>query len=295
MVEKIAFVFSGGASLGSMEVGMLKALIEHGITADFVVGTSVGALNAIYYAFNPDLEGVQKLEEIWRSIKTKDIFPFSPLKGIRKIAKRNNYIIDPSGLEKILIDVIPCKNLEDTKIPVHVVATDILTGEEVIFSSGEIIPKLLASAAIPMIYPPVEIGKHILVDGGVLNNTPISTAIRFGATKVIVLPTGYTCDRREEPSNVIEMVLTSYSYMQHQKLATDVEMYKNQAKIKIIPPPCPVKVRSNDFSKSAELITRAYEGTQEWLKLGNLESNEVPQLMKFHEHNDENEEKIRIF
>ena len=63
MGEKIAFVFSGGASLGSMEVGMLRALVEYGITADFVVGTSVGALNAIYYAFNPNLEGVQKLEE----------------------------------------------------------------------------------------------------------------------------------------------------------------------------------------------------------------------------------------
>ena len=289
MGEKIAFVFSGGASLGSMEVGMLKALIEHGITADFVVGTSVGALNAIYYAFNPNLDGVQKLEEIWRSIKTKDIFPFSPIKSIRRIAKKNNFIIDPSGLEKILREVIPCKNLEDTKIPVHVVATDILTGEEVIFSSGEIIPKLLASAAIPMIYPPVDIGKHTLVDGGVLNNTPISTAIRLGATKVIVLPTGYTCDRREEPSNVIEMVLTSYSYMQHQKLATDVEMYKNQVKLKIIPPPCPVKVRSNDFSKSGELITSAYDETKKWLKEGNLESDEVPQLIKFHDHDDDNE------
>ena len=170
------------------------------------------------------------------------------------------------------------------------VASDILTGEEVVFSSGEVVQKLLASAAIPMIYPPVKIGSHILVDGGVLNNTPISTAIRFGATKVIVFPTGYTCDRREVPSNLIEMVLTSYSYMQHQKLATDIELYKDKVNLKIIPPLCPVKVSPNDFSNSEELIKRTYESTQKWLKMGNLESNIVPKLMKFHNHSDEMEE-----
>ena len=290
MDEKIVFVFSGGASLGSQEIGMLKAIIEYGITADFVVGTSVGALNATYYAYNPSLNGAQKLEEIWKSITSNDIFPFSALKSVKRIVKGSNYLIDPSGLEKLLLEVIPCKNLDNTKIPVHVVASDILTGEEVVFSSGEVVQKLLASAAIPMIYPPVEIGNHILVDGGVLNNTPISTAIRFGATKVIVFPTGYTCDRREVPSNLIEMVLTSYSYMQHQKLATDIELYKDKVNLKIIPPLCPVKVSPNDFSKSEELIKRTYESTQKWLEMGNLESNKVPKLMKFHNHSDELEE-----
>jgi len=295
MVEKIAFVFSGGSSFGSMEVGMLKALIEYGVTADFVVGTSVGALNATYYAYHPNIKGVQKLEEIWNSIKSKDIFPISPLKSMLRIVKGKNFLIDSSGLEQLLAKILPCKNLEDTKIPVHVVATDILTGEEVVFSSGEAVQRLLASAAIPVTYPSVEIGDHVLVDGGVLNNTPISTAIRFGATKVIVLPTGYTCDRREEPSSLIETVLTSYSYMQHQKLATDIEFYKEKAKLKVIPPLCPITVSPKDFSKSKELIKRAYESTQEWLKNGNLESDAVPQLMKFHEHHDEKEEKIRIF
>lgn len=170
------------------------------------------------------------------------------------------------------------------------VASDILTGEEVVFSSGEVVQKLIASAAIPMIYPPVEIGNHILVDGGVLNNTPISTAIRFGATKVIVFPTGYTCDTREVPSNLIEMVLTSYIYMQHQKLATDIELYKDKVNLKIIPPLCPVKVSPNDFSQSEELIRRTYESTQKWLKMGNLESDKVPKLMIFHNHRDEMEE-----
>ena len=290
MVEKIAFVFSGGSSFGSMEVGMLKALIEYGITADFVVGTSVGALNATYYAYHPDIEGVQKLEEIWYSIQSKDIFPISPFKTILRIIKGKNYLIDPSGLEKLLVNVLPCKNLEDTKIPVHVVATDVLTGEEVVFSSGQAVQRLLASAAIPVTYPSVKIGNHLLMDGGVLNNTPISTAIKFGATKVIVLPTGYTCDRREAPSSLIEMVLTSYSYMQHQKLATDIEFYKEKVKLKVIPPLCPLKVSPKDFSKSKELIERTYESTQKWLKMGNLESDEVPHLMKFHNHNNEMED-----
>jgi len=282
---KKTFVFGGGSSLGSIEVGMLKALVERDVIPDFVVGTSAGALNATYFAQNPTLEGVLALEKIWKGLSSKEIFPISPLKSVMSLLKKKNYLIDPKGLHALVNCALSINDLSETKIPTYVVTTDILSGEEVVFNSGGPVKDILsASAAIPGIYPPVKVGNHLLVDGGIVNNTPISTAIQHGATQIIVLTTGFTCDLRDEPKSLPDMMLTSYKYMQHRKLATDVEMYKHKANLRIIPPLCPLTVLSNDFSHGAELIDRAYIQTVQWLDAGNLDSESLPKLMRFHTH-----------
>ncbi|TFH29577.1 MAG: patatin-like phospholipase family protein [Promethearchaeota archaeon] len=281
---KTAFVFSGGSSLGAMEVGMLKALVEAGVKPDFVVGTSVGALNATYFAFHPNLEGVMELEKIWLAIRSHQIFPVSAKNSVRGLLQKQNYLVDPKGLISLLEEMLPTKELESAQIPVHVVATDVNTGEEIVFSEGNAIPILTASAAIPMIYPPVNIDHHELIDGGVVNNTPISTAVRLGAERIIVLPTGYTCDRRTTPKSLLEMALTTFSYMVYKKMATDFDLFKNQVILRVIPTLCPLSVSSHDFSQSEELIQRAYIQTQDWLKQGSLEHEELPRIMQFHSH-----------
>ena len=72
---KTAFVFAGGGSFGALQVGMMHSLAAHGISADMVVGSSVGALNGAYYAGDPTLKGVQQLETIWRGLQRHDVFP----------------------------------------------------------------------------------------------------------------------------------------------------------------------------------------------------------------------------
>ena len=71
---RTAFVFAGGGSFGAIQVGMVQALLEHGLTADFVVGSSVGAINGAYFAGDPTISGVFQLEKLWRGIRRKDIF-----------------------------------------------------------------------------------------------------------------------------------------------------------------------------------------------------------------------------
>ncbi len=281
---KTAFVFSGGSSLGAMEVGMLKALVEAGVTPDFVVGTSVGALNATYFAFHPNLEGVLELEKIWLSIRSRQIFPVSAKNSVKGLLQRQNYLVDPEGLISLLERILPTTELSSTRIPAYIVATDVNTGEEIVFSEGDAIPILTASAAIPIIYPPVNIDHHELIDGGVVNNTPISTAVRLGAKRVIILPTGYTCDRRSTPKSLLEMALTTFSYMQYKKMATDFDLFKNQVTLRLVPTLCPLTVSSHDFSHSEELIQRSYEQTQNWLKRGSLEHEDLPIIMHFHSH-----------
>lgn len=281
---KTAFVLSGGSSLGAIEVGMLKGLFENQIKPDFLVGTSVGAINAAFIANNPTYEGILKLESIWYSIKRKTIFPLSIKKNVLGLFQKTNHLINPKGLKTLITNNLTYKNLEDTKMPIYVVTTDVNTGVEVVFSKGPALPALLASAAIPLIYPPVTIDNHELIDGGVINNTPISTAVRYGADRVIVIPTGYTCERKKTPKSLIEMALTSSRYAMHQKLGTDIQLYQNQISLRMIPTLCPLTVASHDFSHTKELIERGYKQVINWLASGSLESNEPPNIMKFHEH-----------
>src|SRR5947199_211530 len=88
-----------------------------------------------------------------------------------------------------------------------VVATEVTTGYEVVLSRGSVVDAVLASAALPGMLPPVDVEGHLLMDGGVVNNSPISVAADLGADRVIVLPTGYACALTEPPKSALGMAL----------------------------------------------------------------------------------------
>lgn len=110
-------------------------------------------------------------------------------------------MVDSGGLRHL-----PYAQLQDAAIPIHIVASDMVTGEEVLLSKGLAVDAVLASAAIPGVFPPVRIEGRLLVDGGVANNTPISTALRLGATRIIVLPTGFACSLKRVPAAAVGRV-----------------------------------------------------------------------------------------
>src|SRR3954468_836560 len=108
---KTAFVFAGGGSFGAIQVGMLHALASHGIVADMVFGSSVGALNGAYYAGDPTLDGVRKLEAIWRSIRQQDVFPVT-WRTLLGFLRRRDFLVSPDGLRKLINAHLPYRNLE---------------------------------------------------------------------------------------------------------------------------------------------------------------------------------------
>src|SRR4030081_1017461 len=106
---RTAFVLSGGSSLGAIQVGMLQALMEGGIRPDFLIGTSVGAVNAAWLAGQPDLDGAMKLAAIWSGLRRQDIFPINPWAGAMGIFGRNNHVISNAGLRNVLEKNLPYK------------------------------------------------------------------------------------------------------------------------------------------------------------------------------------------
>lgn len=181
-----AFVMAGGGSLGAVEVGMLRELLAWGEAPSFVVGASAGAINGAFFAALPTAAGVDRLEAIWVGLRRSDLFPFN-LRSVLGLLTRRAHLVDSAGLRALLERHLPHAQLEDSAIPVHIVASDMVTGEEVLLSNGPAVDAVLASAAIPGVFPPVRVAGRLLVDGGVSNNTPISTAMRLGATRIIVL------------------------------------------------------------------------------------------------------------
>lgn len=281
---RTAFVFAGGGSLGAVQVGMLKALTRLKIVPDFVVGASVGAINGAYFAAEPGEEGVARLERIWRRLHRADVFPFSPLNSLLAILGRRDHLVAPAFLRSLMESELPCQTLEATRIPCHVVATDLLTGVEVAMSSGPTTPALLASAAIPAVFPSVSIDGRYLMDGGVANNTPISTAVSLGATRIIVLPTGVSCALQRPPRGAVAVALHALNLLVMRQLISDVEHFSSRAELIVLPPLCPVVVTAYDFSQTADLIHRAEAATRLWLKKNGLHDRGTPHELLPHEH-----------
>lgn len=260
-----AFVLSGGAALGATQVGMLLALSEAGIRPDFIVGTSVGAVNGAWIAGRPDPDGVTDLAQLWQGLTRDDVFPARPLLGLLGFVGRRRNLVPDTGLRRLLADNLRFERLEEAPTPLHVIVTDVLTGDDVRLSTGDAVDAVLASAAIPAVFPPVHIDGRDYVDGGVVNNTPISHAVALGADAVWVLSTGYACSLSEPPRGALGMALHALTLTVNQRLALDVERYEPTVDLRVVPPLCPIRTSPSDFSHAAELIDRAHATTAEWL------------------------------
>jgi NTE family protein len=210
----VAFVLSGGASLGAIQVGMLRALYERGIRPDLIVGTSAGALNGAYVASRPQAsETAEGLARIWRELRRGQVFPISPLTGVLGFLGARDHLVPDSGLRRLIERHVECRTLEEMPIPLHVVAVDVVTGQELRLSRGPVQNAILASAAVPGVLQPVSWEDRALMDGGVANNTPISHAVELGAERIYVLPTGHACSLDEPPRGALAMALHAISLL----------------------------------------------------------------------------------
>lgn len=277
-----AFVFAGGGSLGAVQVGMLQALIEAGVRPDFVIGTSVGALNAAYFAGSPDLEGVKRLADIWRGLRRHDIFPVS-LASAMRLLRNPESLVDPVNLRALVEARLPFRRIEDAALPLHVMATD-LAGIGVLLSQGPAVDSVMASAAIPSIFPPVVVNGQSLVDGAIAANTPLKQACDLGARRIVILPTGYACDLHEPPRGVIGQAMHAITLLIAWQLMHEIETTPPEIHLNMAPALCPLKVSAFDFTQSAELISRAHASTRNWIRRGGLERQARARELAPHHH-----------
>ena len=280
---KVAFVLSGGASLGAIQVGMLRALYERDITPDLIVGTSAGAFNGAYIASRPQTTPTaESLARIWRGLRRGQVFPVNPVTGLLGFLGARDHLVPESGLRRLISRYVECDELEEMRVPLHVVAVDVVTGQELRLSRGPVLDAILASAAIPGVLEPVSWEGRALMDGGVANNTPISHAVELGVERVYVLPTGHACSLDEPPRGALAMALHAISLLTHRRLIDDIERHRADAQLIVMPPPCPLNIQPIDFAHADELVEVALLDAREFLDSGG-ETRE-PIRMRMHRH-----------
>lgn len=255
-VPRVAFVLSGGGNQGVAQVGMLRALIERDIVPDVVVGTSAGALNGAAVAYRPTVEGVDHLAKTWIELSSADVFPGGKLSRAWNVLRRGTYLFDHTGLQALIERSTPARSFADLAVPLRVVATDFDTGDEVVLAHGPLEPALLASAALPGVFPIVEHDGRRLVDGGVVNLVPLWHALSGRVDRVYVMNvTGGGSDRA--PRSPLDVVMTSFAHSRNQRF--DLELRYAPPNVEIVVLPRPRDTRDLfDFSGAEALIDEAH-------------------------------------
>jgi NTE family protein len=252
--RRTAFVLGGGGSRGAVQVGMLEELIRRGIRADRVFGASVGAINGASYAGDPTLQGVEHMKNVWRDVRGTDIFPRGTFDGPWAWFQKRPAVHANTGLRRIIEAGLDYENLEDATIPIEVVTTSLTDGRERWITHGPAVEAILASSAIPSIFPPVTIDGDVLVDGGVVNNVPISRALSAGCDRIYVLLCGPLHYHPPPPKRPAEAALTAFFVAVHARFVRELAALPPGVEVIVFSGGGDPAGQYRDFSATASLI-----------------------------------------
>jgi NTE family protein len=275
---RTAFVLSGGGNQGVSQVGMLRALLEREIVPDVVIGTSAGALNGAAICYAPNLTGVAQLAAAWEQLRSDHVFPGGKLHRAWNVVRRT-HLFGSEGLEAAIHHSTPARSFSDLEIPLRVIACDLDTGEEVVLARGPLKPALLASTALPGVFPIVHHDGRRLVDGGVVDNVPLSHALAGPTDRIFVLNVSSGPADRVERSP-LDVVMTSFGHARSQRY--ELEMRFVPPEIEVITLPRPHDPRDLfDFSGCRNLIDAAYELANEALDRAEVPPATAEQRRRF--------------
>lgn len=265
--SRVAFVLSGGSSSGASQVGMLATLVEHGIVPDAIYGTSVGAINAAAFAAQPSSAGVENLAAIWRQMTRERVFPGHRALTALHAVRQRPALFPNTGLRSIVESGIGTPTFEEMLVPLTVVATHRTSGREVHVRRGSVVDAVLASAAIPGVFPAVEIDGEAYVDGGVTNHVPLAPAIADGATEVYVLLASAPPElvTARTPTRPLEGLVGALLTAVHRRFPLELDYVRRlhpQVSLNVIWPDVTTPVAYNDFSATDVLIAAGRRAAQ---------------------------------
>lgn len=218
---KTALVLGGGGTLGAVQVGFVRRLNELAIPIDFVVGTSVGAVNAAYVAFHDD-PGHDCFEQIWSGLTSRRLYHRNPVSALRTFLGTRMSLYDNRLVHELVREHLHQDDFSAARIPLHITAANLCSGAREIFSDGPLLRAILASSAIPGLFPPVRIGDDVYADGGITAGLDIAAAIELGASTVIALDLRPELARRC-PNNIVDVFTRSLEVLAESRSACSSE------------------------------------------------------------------------
>ncbi len=218
-----AFVLGGGGVLGAVEVGMLQALFERGVTPDLVLGTSVGALNGAMVARDPSSAVVGRLTELWQEVaSSREVYGDRALRTVRRAMSTGTHIYSATPMRRRLEEEFGDTTFQDLPVRFQVCAASIERAAEHWFSTGPIVPAVVASAAVPGLLPPAKVGDEHFLDGGIVNSIPLGRAVALGADEVYVLQVGRIDRPLRVPQRPWDVARVSFEIARRHRFAREL-------------------------------------------------------------------------
>lgn len=246
--QTIGLALGGGAVLGAAHIGAMRAIKELDLEVEAIAGTSIGAMIGALYACGNDFS---LIEDIAMDLTWTDITGFSFSRfGLFSNDKIREFLAEKVG---------EGATFEDVSMPLSIVATNITTGEKVVLQSGNLADAVMASTCLPGIYKPVEINGELLVDGGIVENVPISPLQKMGSSPIVAIDLNAS-QTYERPGNMIDVLVNSFHFM----MKTAAKEQTRDADILIQPDLS--EFNYVDSSQTQDLIKTGYEETKRALE-----------------------------
>jgi len=223
--KKVGLALGSGGLRGLAHIGVLKVLTSEKIPIDFLAGSSAGAIVAAYFAVHGEIESFEKLVLRMTKVEFARLIDL----GLPKKA-----LIRGRKIKRFLNELFEKKSFSRLKIPLTIVATDLRTGREIQLKRGNVAEAVMASAALPGAFPPIAFKKYLLVDGGVVNPTPINALRKMRANILIGVDLTMAGKAPLRNPNVFEILLRSFDVLRTQTIKA--KLSKNKKNLVIIKP-----------------------------------------------------------
>jgi NTE family protein len=263
---EVAFVLPAGGSTGAVQVGILCALAERGIRPDLLVGCSVGALNATFFALDPGVAQARMLARVWHMLSRRDVFGTGRTRTLARIIGRRNHIFDPRPLRALIRSLVPLDDLADAPTPVHVVTTDLDMGVAQWWTKGPAHELLYASACLPGLFPPAVIDGRRHVDGGVLEPIPVSRAVDTDARVIYVLGQNVGFGEDDPPQlAALHVLLRCFGISRYARLPDPASLARVGQRVVVVPGAPAGGIDITDFAYTDRLMSESTECAHRFL------------------------------
>ncbi|WP_236147549.1 patatin-like phospholipase family protein [Mycolicibacterium sp. CH28] len=262
----IGYVLGGGGSLGAVQVGMLQALSERDVQPDLVAGTSVGSINGAVLASDP-LGAANRLSHVWARLTRAKVFPGNLIAQALLLQRAKTHLFPNTGLADMIVDFLgSTTDFEHLRVPFAAVTMDVATAQPHVIRHGPLLPALLASSAIPGIYPPVDYDGLHLYDGGVVANVPMRQAVDMGARSLIVLDCFFPGQLPGSTDTLADILLYTALVTMRSQAVAEATLVAESLPVVYLPGPTPKLVSPLDFTHTTDLIADAYTSARRFLE-----------------------------
>lgn len=268
--ERTAFVLGGGGLLGAVEVGMLRALFERGVRPDLVLGTSVGALNGLVVATDPTSAVIERLLDLWRSVgESNEVYSDRAWRQVTRAVRTGTHLHSAGPLRERLEKEFGDLCFEDLSVQFQCCAASIERAAEHWFTSGPVVPAVVASAAVPGLLPPALVESEHYLDGGIVNSIPVGRAVHLGAQRIFVLQVGRVDRALKAPRRPWEVARVSFEIARRHRFVREMAELPDGVSAHVLPAAGSARDDSplayRDASQVERRIEAAYDASVAYL------------------------------